>query len=238
MRNFIGILGKACLIALALFTPVLAQNQLLQPGVTTADPDPAIGYNAPIEKPGKTYSGPIPGASGAAIDFSAGYSSMMMAIPGAGHVMMNGFDATASAQLRAKLGLTADAGYARAANILGTPRNGFVATLLAGPVFYPFEHGDSRVFLHGLGGFGVVDGAEPVTKPEFRHGWLRRPAYALGGGFDRPLTGMFGLRVSGDYLRTSFFNKTGAVQPQNNFRFGVGLVFPYHKRWTANYSQP
>ena len=238
MRYFIGILGKACLIALALFTPVLAQNHLLQPGVTTADPDPAIGYNAPVEKPGKTYSGPTPGASGAAIDFSAGYSSMMMAIPGAGHVMMNGVDATASAQLRSRLGVALDGSYARASNILGTPRSGYVATLLAGPVFYPFEHGDSRVFLHGLGGFGMVNGAEPVAVPGFRQGWLRRPAYAAGGGFDRPFTGMFGLRLSGDYLRTSFFNKTGAVQPQNNFRFGVGLVFPYHKRWTANYSQP
>jgi opacity protein-like surface antigen len=44
-------------------------------------------------------------------------------------------------------------------------------------------------------------------------------AYAFGGGLDYRIIRPIGLRVEGDYLRTSFFSTT-----QNNFRLGVGVV--------------
>ncbi len=238
MRKTISTVGRAFVMALVLVAPVVAQDQLQAvSGSGSPGYSGAIGYNAPVER-GKMQAAPTPAAEGANINFSAGYSSMRMAIPGAGHVLLNGFNASGTADLRANLGATAEASYARASNFLGTPHSGFVATLLAGPVFYPFEHRNTRVFLHGLAGFGMVDGAEPLTGPDFRHGWLRRPAYEAGGGFERPLTGPFGLRVSADYVRTAFFDKAGTVQGQNNIRLGIGLVFPFRQRWTGNYVQP
>jgi len=204
MRKTICTTGKLLLFAFALVAPVVAQNAL--------------------------QAEPIPAGSGPRINLGAGYSSVVMSIPGARHVNLNGFGVNASADLRPAWGVTVDGSYARASNFLGTARGGYLATLYTGPVFYPFERGNTRVFLHALGGVSVVDGAEPASSTQFRHGWFRRPSYAVGGGVEHALEGPFSVRVSGDYLRTSFFNAAGAAQPQSDLRFTVGLVFGF-RRW-------
>jgi hypothetical protein len=64
-----------------------------------------------------------------------------------------------------------------------------------------------------------------VSGAEYVHGWVARPAYALGGGVERSVVGPFAVRITGDYLRTAYVDSTVAVQSQNNLRLTASVVF-------------
>jgi opacity protein-like surface antigen len=81
------------------------------------------------------------------------------------------------------------------------------------------------VFVRGLAGAGVVDGAVPVSDTSYFHGWLVRPAYTGGAGVERSVSENLAVRVNGDYVRTTFFDGAGAAQAQNNLRLTVSVVF-------------
>jgi hypothetical protein len=170
-------------------------------------------------------TGAPPAASGPNFDLSVGYSDLALAVPGAGHVNLNGLDAAGQIHLTPRWGATIESTYARTSDVPGIPHQAYILTPQAGPVFYPVEHANTRLFIHALAGAGLEDGAVSVTGTEYFHGWLVRPSYAVGGGVEHPLSGMLALRVTGDYLRSRFFDSAGAVQPQNNFRMTVSLVF-------------
>jgi len=93
------------------------------------------------------------------------------------------------------------------------------------------------VFVRALAGMALVDGAVPITKSEDFHGWELRPSYAFGGGVEHPVSGQLALRVIGDYLRTNFYDSAGAVQPQNNLRLTVSLVFRLKQRQQGSSTQ-
>jgi len=199
MRTSIRTVGKVCLFVFVLSAPVLAENQLA--------------------------SGAPPAVTGPAYDVSVGYANLIMALPGAGHVNLNGVDGNGSVILSSHWGAMVDSSYLRTSQILFTPHSGYVLSFHAGPVFYPAERGNTRVFLRALAGAGMVDGATPASQTEYVHGWLVRPSYVAGGGVEHFLSGRFGIRVSADYLRTSFFDSAVAARPQNNLRLIVGFVF-------------
>jgi len=192
------------LLLFALGVPALAQNLRSSP---------------PIAAFGPTY------------DVSAGYSYLLSAIPSAGQANLFGFDAGGRADFTPHWGATVDAGYVRTSNVLSTGHSGYVLTFLGGPVFYPLDHGRVRPFLHALVGAGLVDGAVPVSGTTYLHGFAGRPAYALGGGFERSVAGPLGIRFSGDYLRTAFANSSGNIQLQNNLRVTASIVVRLHGGW-------
>lgn len=170
-------------------------------------------------------TGAPPAASGPNFDLSVGYSNLGLAVPGAGHVNLNGLDAAGQIHLTPRWGAAIESTYARTSNVPGIPHQAYILTPQAGPVFYPIEHGNTRLFIHALAGAGLEDGAVSITGTKYFHGWLVRPSYAVGGGAEHSLSSMLALRVSGDYLRTRFFDSAGTVQPQNDFRMTVSLVF-------------
>jgi len=170
-------------------------------------------------------SQPSPAAAGPAYDVSIGYTNLTMMAPSAGNVNMNGVDASGFVAFSRHWGATVDTSFLRASNVLSTPHQAYVLTSQLGPVFYPFEHRNTRALLHGLVGAGLIDSAVPASQTEYFHGWLLRPAYTVGGGVEHALSPTFSLRVMGDYLRTSFYDNTGTVQPQNNLRVTASFVF-------------
>jgi len=175
-------------------------------------------------------TGVPPAARGPVYDVSAGYSYVTMSIPNAGRVNLNGVDVSGHVGFNRHWGATIDSNYARNSNVLGTGHQGYVLSFLGGPVFYPLEYRNTAVFVHGLAGAGLVDGAVPLSVTDYFHGYQIRFSYALGGGFERSIMGPFAVRVSGDYLRTAFFNSVAAVQPQNNLRLTVSLVLRLNNR--------
>jgi hypothetical protein len=171
-------------------------------------------------------SGAAAAASGPSFDVSAGYSYLYMQEPGAGNIGLNGIDASAGIDFNRRWGAVIDSSYVRAGDVFATGHNGYVLSALAGPVFYPFAHGESRISLRGLAGAGLVDSAVPVTGPSYYlHGWVARPAYGGGLGFERTIFGPFAARVNADYLRTAFVNAAETVQLQNNLRLTGSVVF-------------
>jgi hypothetical protein len=198
MRNTIRAIGKVSFFLFVLVGPLLAQS-----------------------RPG---TGAQPAATGPDYDVSAGYTYLTMPIPGAGRVDLNGLDVSGRVDLKPRWGAMVDSNYVRTSNVLGTKHDGYLLSFLGGPVFYPVDHGNTRVFVHVLAGVGIVDGAVPARDTEY-HGWLGRFSYAVGGGVEHSVSRRFAVRVIGDYLRTEFFDSAGAVQPQNNFRVTTSLVF-------------
>jgi hypothetical protein len=197
-------IGKVCFFGFVMVAPALAQSRL--------------------------QSAPSPAVAGPAYDVSVGYSYLTMPIPSAGRANFNGLDFSGSIGLSPRWGATLDSSYLYTSDVLSTLHQGYVLSLHTGPVFYPVEHGNTRVFVRALAGVGLVDGAVPISEAEDFHGWLLRPSYAVGGGVEHSVSGQLAVRVNGDYLRTAFYDSAGAVQPQNNLQLTVSFVFRLKER--------
>lgn len=199
MRNPMRTAGKVFLFVLVMAASALAQSRL--------------------------QSAPGPAVAGPAYDVSVGYSYLSMPISSAGRANLNGLDFSGNIALSPRWGATLDSSYLRTSNVLTTPHQGYLLSLHTGPVFSLVQHGNTRVFVRALGGFGLVDGGVPVTDTSYFHGWLLRPSYAVGAGIERPVSEQLAVRVNGDYLRTTFYDAAGTAQPQNSLRLTVSVVF-------------
>jgi len=170
-------------------------------------------------------TGSAPAATSPSYDMSAGYTSLNMPIPSAGHLNLNGVDLSGRIGLSPRWGAMVDSAYARAANVFGSPYDASVWSSYVGPEFYPLEHGKTRTFIHALAGVSRVAGAVPKADGGYVHGWAARFSYGFGGGVERHLSGPVSVCLNGDYLRTAFYDNTDAVRPQNNLRVTTGFVF-------------
>jgi hypothetical protein len=197
------IIQKFCFLVVTLVASAQAQNQV-------AEPAPAV--------------------TGPAYDVSSGYTYLNMQIPGVGHVHLNGADVSGSIALGPRWGATLDTSYARTYDVLRISHPAYMLNAQGGPEFCPFQHGNTRIFLRALAGAALLDGAAPGSGTQFYHGWLVHPSFAVGTGFEQSVSEQFAVRVNGDYLRTSFYNYTGAVRPQNNLRLTASLVFRLKNR--------
>lgn len=170
---------------------------------------------------------PSPAATGPAYNVSVGYTFLTMPIPAAGRVNLNGLDVSAGVDFNPRWGATVDSNFVRTSSVLNVPHQAYVLSFHLGPVFYPVEHGNTRMFIRALAGVGRVDGAVPqsdIGSLKYLHGWAVGPSYVVGGGVEHSISGPLALRMSGDYLRTAFFDRTGAVLPQNDLRVTVSVV--------------
>jgi hypothetical protein len=204
MRNVWSTVGKVIGILLALVAPAFAQNHLT--------------------------SGVAPAASTPVYDVSVGYSNLTTGMFSKQNVNLSGLDVGGHADLNSRWGAMLDSIYVRTSNALGTGHGAYQLNFLGGPMFYPLEHGNYRLFVHAVGGAGLVDGAVPINKTDYFYGWVVRPSYAAGGGIERALSGLFGVRVRADYLHSEFFDGRGVVQPQGSLRLTASLVFRLNER--------
>jgi hypothetical protein len=201
MRNRIRTTGTLSVLMIMLIGPALAQSLLTTPS---------------------------PAMTGPAYDFSTGYTYLAMPVPGAGQVHLNGLDASGSIGWSPRLGAILDMNYLRSSDVPGTGHQAYMLNTQFGPEFSPFERRKTRFFVRALGGSALIDGAVPA-KGGLYHGWLVRPSLAFGGGFEQSVSAEFAIRLNGDYLRTLFYDSTGAALPQNNLRLCVSLVIRTRK---------
>lgn len=178
---------------------------------------------------------PAPAMTGPAYEISTGYTYLATPIPGAGQVHLNGVDASGSIEWSPRWGATLDTNFLRTSTVPGTSHQAYMVNIQVGPQFNVFEHRNTRLFVRGLGGSALVDGAAPDNKTGFYHGWLVRPSFAAGGGVEQAVSSQFALRFNGDYLRTSFYDASGAVVPQNNLKMTVSIVFRKRTRRVASW---
>lgn len=194
--------GIFLLVALLLAAPLLAQNHFNEP--------PA-------------------GATGPSFEASVGYVYFSMAMP-TQRVALEGADANALIKVSTRWGVTADSVYAHTGNVLGTGYNGNFLSTLAGPVFYPVVRHNYGIFVHAMAGASLIDSAVPISGTNYLGGWVARPSYLAGGGFEHSLFGPFSIRVSGDYQRTTFVNSNDTLQVQNNLRVTTGFAYRFGNR--------
>jgi len=161
---------------------------------------------------------------------SAGYVYLDLDNPSLQHVSLNGVDGNGFVDFSPRWGMMADLSYARTGNVLGTGHSGTVLSGLIGPVFYPAEYRNARIFVHALAGVSLVDSAVPLTGTSYVSGPVAKFSFALGGGVERNLSGPLAIRVGGDYLRTTFANSHVALQSQNNLRIVTSLVYRFGSR--------
>jgi len=175
-------------------------------------------------------SAPLAAATSPVFEASAGYTYLALDTPSRQRVGLSGVDADGFVDFNSRWGMMVDSSYARTGNVLGTGHSGNVLSFLIGPVFYPVDLGNTRIFVHTLAGVSLVNSAVPVKGTYYLGGTVTRFSYALGGGVERTIAGPLAMRVGADYLRTTFADSTAAMQFQNNIRFVTGFVFRYGSR--------
>jgi len=143
---------------------------------------------------------------------------------------LHGLSATVTVEISPRLGATADLGYVRASNILNTSRHSDVLSYLFGPVVYPTKRKGIRTYLHALWGGARVTGSVPLNGGGLSLGYVNKAAWALGGGVEYTISPSLSLRVGADYLHTSFFDSSAAIQGRANFRTGVSIVYLLGRR--------
>ena len=169
-------------------------------------------------------------ATNAVFHASAGYTYVALNTPSQPTVGLKGIDANGFVDVTPRWGLMADTCYARMGDVFGTGHSANVFSLLSGPVFYPVQYLNTRIFVHTLAGLSVVDSAVPVSDGHYLSGALARFSYAVGGGVERTVTGPFAIRIGGDYLRTTFANSSSAMRFQNNLRLVTSVTYRFGKR--------
>ena len=201
---------KVAVCILFLAVPLLAQ-QFVSAG-------PSVG------------SGPVAAATIPVFEASAGYTYLALDTPSQQRVGLSGVDANGFIDFTARWGLMVDSSFARVGDVLGTGHSGNVWSLLTGPVFYPVEYRNNRIFVHTMAGVSLVNSAVPVEGTYYLGGTITRFSYALGGGVERTVAGPLAIRMSADYLRTTFANSTAAMKFQNNLRIVTGIVYRFGSR--------
>jgi opacity protein-like surface antigen len=193
----------ACLFFL--ISPLLAQNHLVS------------------EVPAAAMTGPV-------FEASVGYTYIDMDTPSRQRIGLSGVDANGFADFNPRLGMIVDVSYARTGNVLTTPHSANVLSCLTGPVFYPLQYGNTRIFVQTLAGVSLVNSAVPVKGTYYLGGTITRFSYALGGGVEHTISGPFAIRIGGDYLRTTFANPSAALTFQNNLQIVTAIVFRWGSR--------
>ena len=175
-------------------------------------------------------SAPLAAATSPVFEASAGYTYLALDTPSRQRVGLSGVDADGFVDFNSRWGMMVDSSYARTGNVLGTGHSGNVLSFLIGPVFYPVDLGNTRIFVHTLAGVSLVNSAVPVKGTYYLGGTVTRFSYAIGGGVERTVAGPLAIRLGADYLRTTFADSTAAMQFQKNVRFVTGFVFRFGSR--------
>ena len=169
---------------------------------------------------------PAPAAAGPSCDVSLGYSYLAMNISEAPEANFMGANASGTMYFNSRWGDTMEASYVRAPKDPDSGHRRYVMSFLTGPVLVPLASDSTQLLVRALAGVGLVDGGVPVGQMAYR-GWRARFTWAAGAGVERKLSGPFGIRINGDYLRTRFVSTAGVVSPQSDLRISAGLVFRF-----------
>ncbi|HXJ04168.1 MAG TPA: hypothetical protein VNH65_03665 [Candidatus Acidoferrum sp.] len=224
-------LFSALFYSLLCTVPASAQSSIAGASGEAAAAGNAEAAPVPIKpvKPLRSEA-PIATARGKTIELGLGYSYLIQPGNQSNRLGLRGPDASFTIGF-SRLGITADVGYARASNVLGTGRHSSVLTYLAGPVFHHTVHRSFDTYVHLLVGGAKVSG--PVLTNGgtiLLGGWTTSYAWAVGGGVEYWATDSMAIRTGADYLRTAFYDPSLAVRGQGNLRTTATVVYYFGMR--------
>lgn len=198
--------------------PLVAPNPLPEPITPLVQPPPRVDLRT-IKRP------PIAPGFTSALSVSAGYSVTNLALPSSGRTTLTGTDVSVTAENGSLFGARFDVGYGREGNVFGTQHHLDVLSYMIGPVIFLSRNNLIATYADVLVGGARVAG--PLVNPsgQLGLGYVHYPAFSVGGGVEYPFSRGFALRVSVDYLRTHYFDNTGAVRGQNDIRVVNSIVY-------------
>jgi opacity protein-like surface antigen len=161
------------------------------------------------------------------LEAGGGYSYIDAGIPSQSKLAMNGVQLVGNADFSRRFGLALDLGYARNFDAYNSGRTADMLTYMAGPVFYPIRKRYWNVFAHVLAGGARETGVNFESNGQIVLGYTNRFAWAAGAGYEYRFSRAFAIRVSADYLRTSFFNSNIQLQGQTNLRPSLNLIYTF-----------
>jgi hypothetical protein len=170
---------------------------------------------------------PIVAGIAPVLEAGGGYSYIDAGIPSQNKLPMNGVQLVGNADFSRRFGLALDLGYARNFDAYNSGRTADLLTYMAGPVFYPVRKRYWNVFAHVLLGGARETGVNFESNGQIVLGYTNRFAWAAGAGYEYRFSRAFAIRVSADYLRTSFFNSNIQVQGQTNLRPSLNLIYTF-----------
>lgn len=205
----------------------IAPFLLFLPALVSAQSQPGSGNGTSVSEKGPPLSTkrPIISGSGPTVKASVGYAYLSLSVPSSSRVNLSGVDTTVTADFLHHLGVTADFTYAKASDVLSTGHHADVLSYLAGPVFYPTQHGRLTTYVRGLIGASRVTGVVPYNGTFYETGYVNKLAWALGGGVEYQVSRSVAFRGGSDYLHTEFFVLGGAIRGQNNIRAVCSVVY-------------
>jgi len=168
-----------------------------------------------------------PVAAGYTSEFnlSAGYSVTDLGMPSSGRATLIGMNVGISVDYGKRFGAKLDVGYASAPNVFRSGQRLDVLSYLVGPVFVLSNSNLLSTYAHLIVGGARVAGPFPNANGGSSTSYAHYPALAGGGGAEYAFSSSLGFRVSIDYLRTHFFNSSGAVRGQNGLRVVNSIVY-------------
>jgi len=223
------ILFPALFCSLLCTAPASAQSSIAgasgEPPAASAEPP-----LAPIRPVKPIRSGPpVATAKSKTIEMGLGYSYVSQPGNQSKRLGLRGADASFTIGF-SRLGITADVGYARASNVLGTGRHSAVFSYLAGPVFHHTVHHRFDSYVHVLVGGAKVSGPILTNGGSILlGGWTTSYAWAVGGGVEYWATESMAIRTGGDYFRTAFYDSSLVVRGQSNLRTTAAVVYYFGK---------
>jgi len=219
------ILFPALFCSLLCTAPASAQSSIVGASGEASAAASAETPLAPIRPVKPMWSKtPVATAKSKTIEMGLGYSYVSQPGIQSKRLGLQGADATFTIGF-SRLGLTADLGYARTSNVLGTGRHSAVLSYLAGPVFHHTVRRSFDSYVHVLVGGAKVSG--PILTNGgtiLLGGWTTGYAWAVGGGVEYWATDSMAIRTGVDYLRTAFYDSSLVVRGQSNLRTTAAVV--------------
>ena len=123
-----------------------------------------------------------------------------------------------------------EVGYSRSFDAFQTGRRADLLTYMAGPVFYPIRRSKFDIHAQVLVGGARETGVNFENDGTLIRGFVNHFAWAGGVGFQYRISDAFSLRPEVEYVETSFFNSSGAIQGQTNLRTSIGLIYTFGRR--------
>jgi hypothetical protein len=174
--------------------------------------------------------GPVIAGVAPVIEGGFGYTYMQSTVPSEGNMLVQGLLASASGDLNARYGVKMEVGYSRSFDAFQTGRRADLLTYMAGPVFYPIRRSKFDIHAQVLLGGARETGVNFENDGTLIRGFVNHFAWAGGVGFQYRISDAFSLRPEVEYLETSFFNSSGAIQGQTNLRTSIGLIYTFGRR--------
>jgi opacity protein-like surface antigen len=175
--------------------------------------------------------GPVYAGNAPVLEGGIGYSYLGTSIPSNGSSLgMNGLLASGNADFGWHMGLKVEVGYNRAFNAFNTDHSADMLTYMGGPVFYPIRNRRYNVFAQALFGGARETGVNVTNTGALIMGYTNRFAWSGGLGVQYRITPALSLRAGAEYVRTTFYNTSAALQGQNNIRSSLSVIYTFGSR--------